>query len=253
MINDLPNDEDDVNGFHPSYENYNNDDMSSYSVPNGGYHDVDRFERERSPVVMVYNLDSERFNCKKLFNLVSLYGNVNKINFIRSKEGCAMVEFASSLAALETIKLLNNILVFGNRLNIEVSKKMYVEEIRRPYDLPNGDKSFENFIGDKNNRFNTPQQAAKNRLIPPSKILHFYNVPKMDDDSMMDIFSEANAPFPTKLTWFDNKSSRATVTGLVQFETVDEACEALVIVNNTEIDSESSSRPYIMKLCFARN
>ena len=37
----------------------------------------------RSPVIMVYNLDAERFNCKRLFNLMSLYGNVNKINFIR--------------------------------------------------------------------------------------------------------------------------------------------------------------------------
>ena len=37
----------------------------------------------RSPVIMVYNLDAERFSCKRLFNLMSLYGNVNKINFIR--------------------------------------------------------------------------------------------------------------------------------------------------------------------------
>ena len=75
----------------------------------------------------------------------------------------------------------------------------------------------------------------------------------MDDDSMMDIFSEANAPFPTKVSWFESKSNRATVTGLIQFESVEEACEALILANNTEIESESSSRPYIMKLCFARN
>jgi len=208
---------------------------------------------ETSPVVIVYNLDSERFNCKRLFNLLSLYGNVNKINFIRSKDGCAMAEFASSLAASEAIKLLNNISVFGNRINIELSRKMYVEEIRSPYDLPNGDKSFENFIGDRNNRFNTPQQAAKNRLMPPTKTLHFYNVPKMDEDSMMDIFTEANAPFPVKITWFDVKSPRGAVTGLVAFESVEEACEALIMVNNLELEAENSSRPYSIKLCFARN
>ena len=92
-----------------------------------------------------------------------------------------MVEFASSLAALEAMKLLNNILVFGNRLNIEESRKMFVEEIRSPYDLPNGEKSFENFIGDRNNRFSTAAQAAKNTLLPPTQTLHFYNVPKMED------------------------------------------------------------------------
>ena len=94
-----------------------------------------------------------------------------------------MVEFASSLAALEAMKLLNNILVFGNRLNIEESRKMFVEEIRSPYDLPNGEKSFENFIGDRNNRFSTAAQAAKNRLLPPTQTLHFYNVPKMEDSA----------------------------------------------------------------------
>ena len=40
---------------------------------------------------------------------------------------------------------------------------------------------------------------------------------------------------------------------MVEFETLEEACEALVIVNNTEIDADNDSRPYIMKLCFARN
>ena len=167
-----------------------------------------------------------------------------------------MVEYASSQSSLEALKLLNNIFVFGNRINIEESRKMFVEEIRSPYDLPNGDKSFENFIGDKNNRFNSPQQAAKNRLLPPTKVLHFYNVPKMDDDSMMDIFSDANAPFPAKVTWFDLKSSRGlSATGLVEFETVEEAIEALVIVNNTEIEATQnvSTRPYVMKLCFARS
>lgn len=148
---------------------------------------------------MVYNLDMERMNCQKLFNLLCLYGNIDKINFIRSKDGCAMVEFASATAASDTVRLLNNILLFGSRLNLEESRKMYVEEIRNPYDLPGGDKSFENFIGDKNNRFNTPNQAAKNRMIAPSNTLHFYNVPKMEDDAMMDIFTEANAPFPVKV------------------------------------------------------
>ena len=228
LINDTSNLNGAVNGVVRNgvngHENFN-DDMSQYSVSNAnGYNDVYSHQSHHSPVIIVYNMDPERFNCKKLFNILSLYGNINKINFIRNKEGCAMVEFASSQAAMEAIRMLNNISVFGNRLNIEVSRKMYVEEIRNPYDLPNGHKSFENFFLDRNNRFNTPQQAAKNRLTPPTKTLHFYNVPKMDDDSMMDIFSDHNAPFPTKITWFDSKNTRGgTVTGLVEFESVEEA------------------------------
>ena len=264
MIDELPPATFHHNGNGMHQEGFSNNDFSSKSGFSNGHGAMPSVRmdpqrqgyQQRSPVLIVYNLDIARFNCQKLFNLMSLYGNVNKINFIRSKEGCAMVEFASSQSSLEALKLLNNIFVFGNRINVEESRKMFVEEIRSPYDLPSGDKSFENFIGDRNNRFNTPQQASKNRLLPPNKTLHFYNVPKMEDDAMMDIFCDANAPFPTKVTWFDLKSSRgASATGLVEFETVEEATEALVLVNNTGIEAMegTNNRPYIMKLCFARN
>ena len=77
---------------------------------------------------------------------------------------------------------------------------------------------------------------------------------------MMDIFTEANAPFPCKVvvtihntvllhfpiywgqvTWFESKSAKSA-TGLVQFESVEEACEAVVICNNSEIQVEGGAR-----------
>jgi len=206
-----------------------------------------------SPVLIVYNLDPERFNCKRLFNLLCLYGNIVRINFMRNKEGCAMVEFEDSEAAMEAAEKLNDCMIFGNIVTMEESRKGYVEEIRNPYELPDGEKSFENFFGDKNNRFSTSKQAAKNRKVQPTKTLHFYNVPKMDDDSLMDIFTDQHAPFPTNVSWFE--SSANTYTGLVEFDSCEEASEALVIANNTEIANEDSNekRPYIMKLCFSRN
>ena len=209
---------------------------------------------QRSRVMMVYNMDPEKFNCQRLFNMLCLYGNIVRINFIRNRKGCAMVEFERKEAAEDAAYHLNGIEIFGCRLSFDESRKPYVEEIRNPYDLPDGEKSFENFIGDRNNRFSTPKQAAKNRKSPPSKILHFYNVPKMEDDSLMDVFSDLDAPFPTSVTWFESKSEKSA-TGLVEFDSIEDACEALVIANNTEVENEDieSSRPYIMKLCFARS
>jgi heterogeneous nuclear ribonucleoprotein L len=32
-------------------------------------------------------------------------------------------------------------------------------------------------MGSKNNRFINPEMASKNRIQPPSKILHFFNTP----------------------------------------------------------------------------
>ena len=192
---------------------------------------------------MVYNLDAERFNCQRLFNLLCLYGNIVRINFIRNKEGCAMVEFEHHDAAEDAAYNLSGAEIFGNILSFDESRQSYIEEIRNPYELPDGEKSFENFIGDKNNRFSTPKQAAKNRRCPPSKTLHFYNVPKMEDDSLMDIFTDLHAPFPTSVTCFESRSEK-TFTGLVEFDTCEDVCEALVIANK---------RPYIMKLCFSKN
>jgi len=213
----------------------------------------ERFD-PRSAVMMVYNLEAQSFNCQRLFNLLCLYGNIIRINFIRNKDGCAMVEFEHPDCAEEAAYNLNGTEVFGNSLSFEESRKHYVEEIRNPYELPDGEKSFENFIGDKNNRFSTAKQAAKNRKCPPSKTLHFYNVPKMEDDSLMDIFSDLHAPFPSSMTWFESRSEK-TFTGLVEFDSCEDACEALVIANNTEVENEDADekRPYIMKLCFAKS
>eukprot|EP00092_Neocalanus_flemingeri_P010421 GFUD01011232.1.p1 GENE.GFUD01011232.1~~GFUD01011232.1.p1 ORF type:complete len:406 (-),score=119.29 GFUD01011232.1:484-1701(-) len=226
---------------------------------NGVFEDMNRRRTQerfqnKSPVLIVYNLDPEKFNCQRLFNLLCLYGNIDRINFMKNKEGCAMVEFEDPEAAEEAAKNLDDTTIFGKSLTFDESKKAYVEEIRNPYELPDGEKSFENFIGDNNNRFNSPKQAAKNRRNPPSRTLHFYNVPSMDDDTFMDIFTNLHAPFPAGVTWFESKSAKV-FTGLAEFDTREEACEALVMVNNTEIDSGDSDeeRPYIMKLAFNKN
>jgi len=223
----------------------------------GGFDDGPRggwgggYQMDRSPVLMVYSLDPDRFNCQKLFNLLCLYGNIVKINFLKSKEGCAMVEFSDPEAVDRAARNLNQIKMFGVRLRLEQSRKTHVEDIRKPHELPDGSDSFQSFMRDRNNRFDTPERAAKNRIIPPTKILHFYNVPKMDDDRLIDVFAEQHAPCPTRVKWFEAKSAKSS-SGLAEFDTVEESVEALVMVNNTKVEWEDEGRPYDMKLCFSR-
>ena len=33
-------------------------------------------------------------------------------------------------------------------------------------------------------RFDTPERAAKNRVMPPTNVLHFYNTPLLSDDQV---------------------------------------------------------------------
>ena len=47
---------------------------------------------------MVYGLCLEKMNPSRIFNLFCLYGNVVRVKFLKTKEGCAMVQGWSSIA-----------------------------------------------------------------------------------------------------------------------------------------------------------
>ena len=203
-------------------------------------------------VVMFYQLDPERFNCTGLFNLVCQYGNVAKVWFLKNKEGCAMVEMGDAASADRVLANLNHIVIFDSKVTIERSRKPFIEEIRKPHQLSDGSESYCNFTSSRQNRFATPERAAKNRFIPPTKVLHFYNVPKISNDELSSLFTEVGAAYPARIKWFDAKSGSKSVTGFVEFESVSEACEALVLVNHAKVNKSNESGHYEMKLCFSK-
>lgn len=55
------------------------------------------------------------------------------------------------------------------------------------YQLEDGSCSFKDFHGNRNNRFTTAEQAAKNRIQQPSNVLHFFN---SQPDSTVEVFSQ---------------------------------------------------------------
>ena len=203
-----------------------------------------------SAVCMIYGLEPEKFNCQRVFNLFCQYGNISRVMFLKNKEGTAMIELDCPDSVDRAIQNLNHAAIFGLKLRLDWSKKQYIDEVRNPHELSDGSQSYGDFSRDRNNRFDTPERAAKNRIIPPTRIIHFYNVPKLEDDEMLGLFAEKGSPAPSKIKWFPAKSDKS-VSGLVEFETVEEACEALVMVNHTEIEGTNKKYPYCMKLCFS--
>ena len=201
-------------------------------------------------VCMVYGLDQDRFNCQRVFNLFCQYGNISRVMFLKNKEGTAMIELDCPESVDRAIHNLNHSAIFGLKLRLDWSKKQYIDEVRNPHDLMDGSQSYADFSRDRNNRFDTPERASKNRIIPPTAILHFYNVPKMEDAEMEALFVENGATKPNKVKWFPAKSDKS-VSGLCEFDSVQEACEALVMVNHTEIEGTNKKYPYCMKLCFS--
>lgn len=45
----------------------------------GLYEDERDYYNGDGPVMMIYGIDQDNFNCDKLFNLLCLYGNCNKV------------------------------------------------------------------------------------------------------------------------------------------------------------------------------
>ena len=55
------------------------------------------------------------------------------------------------------------------------------------YQLEDNTSSFKDFHGSRNNRFTSPEQAAKNRIQHPSNVLHFFNA---QPDISEEIFNQ---------------------------------------------------------------
>ncbi|XP_037090820.1 heterogeneous nuclear ribonucleoprotein L-like isoform X4 [Pollicipes pollicipes] len=206
---------------------------------------------QQGAVLMVYGLNKSMMNAERLFNLFCLYGNVIRIKFLKTKEGCAMVQLGDALAVERAIGNLNNINIFGNKLQLGYSKQAFLNNVQQPYSLPDGSPSFKDFTGSKNNRFLNPGMASKNRIQAPSKVLHFFNMPpQLTPDELTEIFQSAEVATPLSANIFPSKTERSS-SGLVEFSSTEEAVEALVASNHKSIPRSSSKFPFTMKLCFS--
>lgn len=204
-------------------------------------------------VCLVYNLAKDKMNCDRLFNLFCLYGNVDRVKFLRSKEGTAMVQMNDVHSADRALQNLNGINAFGQRIKVAISKQTSLNEEPNPYPMEDGTKSYVNYSSNRNNRFTNQQAASKNRVQAPSKVLHFYNAPpKFSDDEMNKIFVKAIGQAPVKITHFPSKTEKS-LTGLVEFENQTQAVEALIMANHDPIEIKDSKNPFLFKLCFTRD
>ncbi|XP_066953931.1 heterogeneous nuclear ribonucleoprotein L isoform X20 [Macrobrachium rosenbergii] len=206
---------------------------------------------QQGAVLMVYGLNKDKMNADRIFNLLCLYGNIVRIKFLKTKEGCAMVQMGDGLAVERAVANLNNTTFFNSKMQLGYSKQAFLADVQQPYELPDGTPSFKDYMGNKNNRFINPEMASKNRIQPPSKILHFFNTPPgLTEEQLNKVFQENDITEPKSIKLFPSKTERSS-SGLLEFNNISEALEALVIANHAPIPNPSSKFPFIMKLCFS--
>ncbi|XP_029595272.1 heterogeneous nuclear ribonucleoprotein L-like isoform X1 [Salmo trutta] len=204
-----------------------------------------------SSVAMVSGLHPAKMNCTRIFNLFCLYGNIEKVKFMKSVPGTALVEMGDEYAVDRSITHLNSIKVFSKRLNVCVSKQHAVIP-SQVFELEDGSSSYKDFAMTRNNRFSSVGQASKNIIQPPAAVLHFYNVPPcITEDELQRLCTEHDVPGFIKFKVFDAKPSSKTISGLFEFDNKTHAVEVLTVLNHHQIRIPNGSNPYTLKLCFS--
>ncbi|XP_056147866.1 heterogeneous nuclear ribonucleoprotein L-like [Lampris incognitus] len=204
-----------------------------------------------SSVAMVSGLHPVKMNCSRIFNLFCLYGNIEKVKFMKSVPGTALVEMGDEYAVDRAITHLNSIKVFGKRLNVCVSKQQAVIP-SQVFELEDGSSSYKDFSMTRNNRFSSAGQASKNIIQPPAAVLHFYNVPPcVTQEHLLTLCLEHDVPGFVKVKVFDAKPSSKTISGLLEFDSKTQAVEVLTVLNHYQIRIPNGSNPYTLKLCFS--
>ncbi|KAF3674561.1 hypothetical protein FXO38_05162, partial [Capsicum annuum] len=72
--------------------------------------------------ILVSNLNSDRINGDRLFNLCSLYGNIVRIKILRNKPDHALVQMGDGFQAELAVHFLKGAMLFGKRLEVNFSK-----------------------------------------------------------------------------------------------------------------------------------
>lgn len=198
-------------------------------------------------VLMVHGLDST-MNPNRLFNLFCMYGDVNKVKFLMTKKGIAMVEMKNSRGADNVLNHLNRIKVLGSQMSISPSKhrEVVIYNNNAPGILEDGSENVQVFINSRFLRYSTEKRAAKNRLVDPTKILHFFALPlEVDEDFVLKLLEDKGCPTPTSISMHKSEVCSA---GLLEFDSTEEAVDTAAIANH--LNGTHKGIKYLLKIAF---
>ncbi|KAK7380515.1 hypothetical protein VNO78_33028 [Psophocarpus tetragonolobus] len=164
--------------------------------------------------VLVANLNPDRIDEDKLFNLFSIYGNIIRIKLLRNKPDHALIQMGDGFQAELAVHFLKGAMLFGKRLEVNYSKHPNITQ---------GADTHE-YVNSNLNRFN--RNAAKNYryCCSPTKMIHLSTLPQdITEEEIVSLLEEHGVIVNSKVFEMNGKKQ-----ALVQFETEEQATDALV-------------------------
>ncbi|XP_060177272.1 polypyrimidine tract-binding protein homolog 3-like isoform X1 [Lycium barbarum] len=171
--------------------------------------------------VLVSNLNPDRIDEDKLFNLFSIYGNIVRVKLLRNKPDHALVQMGDGFQAELAVHFLKGAMLFGQRLEVNYSKHPNITTGPDTHDYSNSNL----------NRFN--RNAAKNYryCCSPTKMIHLSTLPQdVTEEEIMEHLEEHGPIVNTKLFEMNGKKQ-----ALVLFQNEEQATEALVCKHVTSL------------------
>ncbi|KAJ6412490.1 hypothetical protein OIU84_005525 [Salix udensis] len=171
--------------------------------------------------ILVSNLNPDKIDEDKLFNLFSLYGNIVRIKLLRNKPDHALIQMGDGFQAELAVHFLKGAMLFGKRMEVNFSK--------HPNIIQGADTR--EYMHSNLNRFN--RNAAKNYryCCSPTKMIHLSTLPQdITEDEIVSLAEEHGTVVNTKLFEMNGKKQ-----ALVLFETEEAATEAIVCKHATSL------------------
>ncbi|VAH65814.1 polypyrimidine tract-binding protein homolog 3 isoform X1 [Triticum aestivum] len=175
--------------------------------------------------LIVSNLNSDKVDADKLFNLFSIYGNIVRIKVLRNKPDHALVQMADGLQAELAIHYLKGAMLLGQKLEVNFSKYPSITPAPDAHDYSTSNL----------NRFNSNVAKNYRHCCAPTKIIHISALsPEISEDTILEHLGEHGTIVKSKLFEASGKTQ-----ALVQFESEEEATEALVCKHASKLEGST--------------
>ncbi|CAL4094763.1 unnamed protein product [Meganyctiphanes norvegica] len=194
-------------------------------------------------VLLVSSLNQDKVTCDAIFTLFGVYGDVLRVKILFNKKDTAMVQMAEPRQVELAIHNLDKVTFWGKTIRVNQSKH---QSVQMPRD---NDSEAARYTKDYSNsplhRFKKPGSKNYQNIFPPGPVLHLSNLPTdIDSRELEEAFTDAGATV-VDFKFFDNRKM-----ALIKLSSTEDAIEALIKMNNYQLDKKSYLRVSFSKSTF---